>query len=45
MPGAIESEALATYDRFVALRDEIDRRWGPYMRKYGYCQATTTAGG
>jgi ketosteroid isomerase-like protein len=24
MPGAIESEALATYDRFVALRDEID---------------------
>jgi ketosteroid isomerase-like protein len=30
MPTAIESEALATYARFVALRDEIDagrRRW------------------
>jgi len=24
MPGAAESEALATYQRFVALRDEID---------------------
>ncbi len=21
-----------------ALREEIDRRWGPYMRRYGYCQ-------
>jgi len=34
-----------TYQIDDALRDEIDRRWGPYMRKYGYCQATTTAGG
>ena len=28
------------------LREQIDRRWGPYMRKYGYCQAArTTASG
>ena len=34
-----------TYQIDDALRDEIDRRWGPHMRKYGYCQAATTAGG
>jgi hypothetical protein len=21
------------------LRDQIDRRWGPYMRRFGYCQS------
>jgi hypothetical protein len=25
------------------LRREIDRRWGPYMRRHGYCQTTETA--
>ncbi|MBI3838921.1 MAG: sulfotransferase [Planctomycetia bacterium] len=33
-----------TYQISSELRDEIDRRWGPFMRKYGYCQpASTTA--
>jgi ketosteroid isomerase-like protein len=30
MPGAIETEALATYRRFVALRDEIDLGGKPW---------------
>ncbi len=25
------------------LRDQIDRRWGPLMRRYGYCQETPAA--
>jgi hypothetical protein len=25
------------------LREAIDRRWGPYLRKYGYCQEAKTA--
>jgi hypothetical protein len=25
------------------LRETIDRRWGPYMRKYGYCQGSVAA--
>lgn len=32
-----------TYQIPDSLRDEIDRRWGPYMRRYGYCQPTRTA--
>ena len=27
------------------LRTEIDRRWGPYMREYGYCQPVQAAAG
>ena len=27
-----------TYKISDELRDEIDRRWGKYLRKYGYCQ-------
>ena len=27
------------------LRAEIDRRWGPYMRRYGYCQEARAAAG
>jgi hypothetical protein len=30
MPEALEAEALATYERFVALRDEIDRGRKPW---------------
>jgi hypothetical protein len=26
------------------LQAEIDRRWGPYMRRYGYCQEAAPAG-
>jgi hypothetical protein len=32
-----------TYQIDDALRDSIDRRWGPYMRKYGYCQPADAA--
>mgnify|MGYP002621691082 CR=1 FL=1 len=32
-----------SYQIDEALREEINRRWGPYMRKYGYCQAAPTA--
>jgi hypothetical protein len=27
------------------LRDQVDRRWGPFMQKYGYCQERKTAAG
>jgi hypothetical protein len=27
-----------TYQLSAELRDEIDRRWGPYMHRHGYCQ-------
>jgi hypothetical protein len=30
-----------TYDIPDALREQIDRRWGKYLRKYGYCQNET----
>jgi hypothetical protein len=30
-----------TYQIPDALRDEIDRRWGKYLRKYGYCEGAT----
>jgi omega-hydroxy-beta-dihydromenaquinone-9 sulfotransferase len=26
------------------LREQIDRRWGPYMRRYGYCQPVQPSG-
>ncbi|MGD9723573.1 MAG: sulfotransferase [Pirellulales bacterium] len=32
-----------TYQIDDTLRDEIDRRWGPYFRKYGYCQGADDA--
>lgn len=32
-----------TYQIPDALRDEIDRRWGPYMRRYGYCQQASAS--
>ncbi len=32
-----------TYQVDDALRETIDRRWGPYMRKYGYCQPADAA--
>jgi hypothetical protein len=32
-----------TYQIPDSLRDQIDRRWGPYMRKYGYCQPKPVA--
>ncbi len=25
------------YELAPELRDQIDRRWGPFMRRYGYC--------
>jgi hypothetical protein len=36
---------IGTYRIDEPLRDEIDRRWGPYMRKYGYCQAAPQPAG
>jgi hypothetical protein len=35
----------STYQIADDLRDKIDRRWGPYMRKYGYCQPSRAAAG
>jgi hypothetical protein len=34
-----------TYQIDDALRSEIDRRWGKYMRRYGYCQPAAKAAG
>ncbi len=33
-----EDYRTGTYQIPDALREEIDRRWGPHMRQYGYCQ-------
>jgi hypothetical protein len=38
-----EDYRAGTYQIPDSLRDEIDRRWGPYMRKYGYCQPKPVA--
>jgi hypothetical protein len=34
-----------TYQNDDPLRQRIDDRWGPYMRKYGYCQPPQKAAG
>jgi hypothetical protein len=34
-----------TYQHEEQLRQRIDDRWGPYMRKYGYCQPAQKAAG
>ena len=31
------------YQLRTELRDEVDRRWGPWMRPYGYCQPAPAA--
>jgi hypothetical protein len=36
---------IGKYEIPDALREEIDRRWGPYMRGYGYCQVAEGAAG
>jgi hypothetical protein len=33
---------IGSYQISDELRAEIDRRWGPYMRRHGYCQPATT---
>jgi hypothetical protein len=33
-----EDYRTGTYPIPDELRERIDRRWGPYMRRYGYCQ-------
>jgi hypothetical protein len=33
-----EDFRTGTYQLLGELRDEIDRRWGPYMRRHGYCR-------
>ncbi len=33
----------SSYEIPDELRSQIDRRWGPYMRRHGYCQPTRTA--
>jgi omega-hydroxy-beta-dihydromenaquinone-9 sulfotransferase len=32
-----------TYEIDAELQHEIDRRWGPFMRRYGYCPESTLA--
>ncbi len=38
-----EDYRTGTYQVPDSLRHEIDRRWGPHMRKYGYCQPAPAA--
>jgi hypothetical protein len=37
-----EDYRTGTYQIPDDLREEIDRRWGPYMRRYGYCAPANT---
>jgi omega-hydroxy-beta-dihydromenaquinone-9 sulfotransferase len=37
-----EDYRTGTYQIPDELREEIDRRWGPYMRRYGYCAPAST---
>jgi hypothetical protein len=36
-----EDYRTGTYQIAPELRGEIDRRWGPFMRQYGYCQSAS----
>jgi len=36
-----EDYRTSTYQIPDELREQIDRRWGPYMRRHGYCQSAT----
>lgn len=37
-----EDYRTGSYQIADELREEIDRRWGPYMRRYGYCAPAST---
>jgi hypothetical protein len=39
----VKDYRTGTYQIADELRDEIDRRWGPYMRRHGYCRQTSAA--
>lgn len=38
-----EDYRTGTYQIPRELQNEIDRRWGPYMRRFGYCQPAAAA--